>query len=52
MFGMEVRVENVPHSDKLKFLTDPHQMIAHVTSVKEEVVAAPEAVADAAAPSG
>ena len=48
-FGVEVRVENVPHSDKLKFLTDPHQMIAHVTSVKEEVVAAPEAVADAAA---
>ncbi|MGA9527650.1 MAG: 50S ribosomal protein L25 [Terriglobales bacterium] len=48
-FGVEVRVENLPHSDKLKFLTDPHQMIAHVTSVKEEVVATPEAAADAAA---
>src|SRR5208337_3278216 len=48
VFGIEVRVENVPHSDKLKFLTDPQQMIAHITSVKEEVVATPEAVAEAA----
>jgi large subunit ribosomal protein L25 len=48
VFGIEVRVENVPHSDKLKFLTDPHQMIAHITSVKEEVVATPEAAAEAA----
>jgi large subunit ribosomal protein L25 len=49
VFGLEVRVENIPHSDKLKFLTDPHQMIAHITSVKEEVVATPDAAADAAA---
>ena len=49
VFGIEVRVENLPHSEKLKFLTDPRQMIAHITSVKEEVVATPEAVADAAA---
>ena len=44
-FGVEVRVQDVPHSDKLKFLTDANQMIAHITSVKEEVVATPEAVA-------
>jgi large subunit ribosomal protein L25 len=50
-FGVEVRVADLPHSDKLKFLTDENQMIAHITSVKEEVVAAPEVVAaDAAAP--
>jgi len=49
VFGVEVRVENVPHSDKLKILTDPHQMIAHITSVKEEVAPTPEAVAEAAA---
>jgi len=49
VFGVEVRVENVPHSDKLKFLTDPHQMIAHITSVKEEVAPTPEAAAEAAA---
>ncbi len=50
-FGVEVRVADLPHSDKLKFLTDENQMIAHITSVKEEVVAAPEVVAaEAAAP--
>ncbi|MGB9234949.1 MAG: 50S ribosomal protein L25, partial [Terriglobales bacterium] len=49
VFGIEVRVENIPHDDKLKFLTDPHQMIAHITSVKEEVVVTPEAAAEAAA---
>jgi large subunit ribosomal protein L25 len=48
-FGVGVRVKDLPHSDKLKFLTDENQMIAHITSVKEEVVAAPEAVADATA---
>lgn len=49
VFGVEVRVENLPHSDKLKFLTDPNQMIAHITSVKEEVAPTPEAAAEAAA---
>jgi large subunit ribosomal protein L25 len=49
VFGVEVRVKEIAHSDKLKFLTDPDQMIAHITSVKEEVVVTPEAAADAAA---
>jgi large subunit ribosomal protein L25 len=49
VFGVEVRVKDLPHNEKLKFLTDENQMIAHMTSVKEEVVAAPEAVAEAAA---
>src|ERR1700726_4105628 len=44
-FGKVLRVSELPHSDKLKFLTDENQPVAHVTSVKEEVVAAPEAVA-------
>lgn len=48
-FGVEVRVKDIAHSDKLKFLTDGDQMIAHITSVKEEVVATPEAAAEAAA---
>jgi len=48
VFGIEVRVKNLPHSDKVKFLTEENQMIAHITSVKEEVVATPEAVAEAA----
>src|SRR5579864_2135885 len=44
-FGKVLRVADLPHSEKLKFLTDPNQPVAHVTSVKEEVVATPEAVA-------
>src|SRR5208282_4810306 len=44
-FGKVLRVADLPHSAKLKFLTDSNQPVAHVTSVKEEVVATPEAVA-------
>ncbi len=44
-FGKVLRVSDLPHSEKLKFLTDANQPVAHVTSVKEEVVAAPEALA-------
>ncbi len=50
-FGKVLRVSELPHSDKLKFLTDANQPVAHVTSVKEEVVATPDAAAaEAAAP--
>jgi large subunit ribosomal protein L25 len=49
VFGVEVRVQDVAHSEKLKFLSDPNQMIAHITSVKEEVAPTPEAAAEAAA---
>ncbi len=44
-FGKVLRVSDLPHNEKLKFLTDANQPVAHVTSVKEEVVATPEAVA-------
>jgi len=44
-FGKVLRVSDLPHSEKLKFLTDANQPVAHVTSVKEEVVATPEAAA-------
>src|SRR5271155_1720320 len=44
-FGKVLRVADLPHNEKLKFLTDANQPVAHVTSVKEEVVATPEAVA-------
>ena len=36
VFGVEVRVKDLMHSDKVKFLTDENQMIAHITSVKED----------------
>jgi large subunit ribosomal protein L25 len=51
VFGKVFRVSDLPRNEKLKFLTDPNQPIATVISVKEEVVAAPEAVAaEAGAP--
>jgi len=48
-FGKVLRVSDLPHSEKLKFLTDANQPVAHVTSVKEEVVATPDATAAEAA---
>jgi large subunit ribosomal protein L25 len=47
-FGVGLRVKDLPHSDKLKFLTEEDQLVAHITSVKEEVAPTPEAVAEAA----
>jgi large subunit ribosomal protein L25 len=44
-FGKVLRVTDLPHNPKLKFLSDANQPVAHVTSVKEEVVVTPEAVA-------
>ena len=44
-FGKVLRVSDLPHSEKLKFLTDANLPVAHVTSVKEEVVVTPEAAA-------
>ena len=51
-FGDVLRVSDLPHSDKLKFLTDEDTTVAHVTAIKEEVAPAVDAVAveTAAAP--
>jgi len=50
VLGKVLRVSDLPHGDKLKFITDPGQPVAHVISIKEEEVPTPEAVAaDAAA---
>jgi large subunit ribosomal protein L25 len=49
VFGKVLRVADLPHSGKLKFLTDEDQTVAHIVSVKEEEVATPEAAAEAAA---
>src|SRR5580700_1320785 len=43
-----VRVSGLPHSDKIKYLTAEDATVAHVVSIREEVVATPE-TADAAA---
>jgi large subunit ribosomal protein L25 len=52
VFGKVLRVSDLPHGEKLRFLTDANQPVAHVTSVKEEVAPAAEVVAaeGAAAP--
>jgi large subunit ribosomal protein L25 len=49
-FGQVIRVSELPHEGKLKFITDEGQPVAHVVAVKEVVEAAPaEAAVDAAA---
>ena len=35
-FGDVLRVSDLPHSDKLKFLTDEDATVAHVVAIKEE----------------
>ncbi len=49
VFGKVLRVSDLAHDQKLEVLTDPNQPVAHITTVKEEVVATPEAVAAEAA---
>jgi large subunit ribosomal protein L25 len=50
VFGKVLRVSDLPHDGKIKFLTDENTVIAHITMVKEEVAPAADAVAaDAAA---
>ncbi len=48
MFGKVLRVSDLPHDAKLKFLTDANYPVAHIVHVKEEVAPTPEAVAEAA----
>jgi large subunit ribosomal protein L25 len=54
--GMEMhqvlRVNGLPHSDKIKYLSAEDATIAHVISIKEEVVATPEGEAAAAPAEG
>lgn len=43
-----VRVSGLPHSDKIKYLTSEDATVAHVVSIREEVVATPDAAEGAA----
>lgn len=43
-----LRVSDLPHSDKIKYLNAEDATVAHVVSIREEVVAAPEVEAEAA----
>ncbi len=44
-----IRVSGLPHSDKIKYLTSEDATVAHVVTIREEVVATPETVEGAAA---
>jgi large subunit ribosomal protein L25 len=51
VFGKVLRVQDLPKSDKLTYVSDENQPVAHIISVKEEVAPTPEAAAaEAAAP--
>ncbi len=49
VFGVNIRVSDLPTGGKLKFLTDPNVTVVHITHVKEEVAPTPEAAAAEAA---
>jgi len=49
VFGMVLRVSDIPKMDKIKYVSDPEQPVAHIISIKEEEVATPDAVAGEAA---
>ena len=44
-----LRVSGLPHSDKIKYLEDEDTTVAHVVTIREEVVATPEVAAEAVA---
>ncbi len=51
VFGKVLRVEDLPKSDKIAYVTDENQPVAHIISVKEEVApTADAAAAEAASP--
>lgn len=49
VFGTVLRVTDLPKNEKVKYLTDSDQPVAHVISIKEEEVPTAEAVAGEAA---
>jgi large subunit ribosomal protein L25 len=49
LFGMVLRVSDLPKNEKVKYLSDPEQPVAHIVSIKEEEVPAAEAVVGEAA---
>ena len=49
VFGVVLRISDLPKSDKVKFLSDPDQPVAHIISIKEEEVPTAEAIAGEAA---
>ena len=49
VFGTVLRVADLPKNEKIKYLSDPDQPVAHIITIKEEEVPAAEAIAGEAA---
>jgi large subunit ribosomal protein L25 len=49
VFGTVLRISDLPKNDKIKYLSDPEQPVAHIITIKEEEVPAAEAIAGEAA---
>jgi large subunit ribosomal protein L25 len=49
VFGTVLRVSDLPKNDKIKYLSDPDQPVAHIITIKEEEVPTADAVAGEAA---
>jgi large subunit ribosomal protein L25 len=49
VFGVVLRVSDLPKNEKIKYVTDPEQPVAHIISIKEEEAPAEAAVGEAAA---
>ena len=49
VFGTVLRISDLPKNDKIKYLSDPEQPVAHIITIKEEEVATADAVAGEAA---
>jgi large subunit ribosomal protein L25 len=49
VFGTVLRISDLPKNDKVKYLSDPEQPVAHIITIKEEEVPAADAVAGEAA---
>jgi len=49
VFGVVQRVSDLPKNEKVKYITDPDQPVAHIISIKEEEAPTPDAVAGEAA---
>jgi large subunit ribosomal protein L25 len=49
VFGTVLRISDLPKNEKIKYLSDPEQPVAHIITIKEEEVPAAEAIAGEAA---
>jgi large subunit ribosomal protein L25 len=49
VFGTVLRISDLPKNEKIKYISDPEQPVAHIITIKEEEVPAADAVAGEAA---